>query len=84
MEITTYSNFRQNLKSFLDQVLLNHTPLAITRANGEDVVVLSKEDYERMEETCYLLSSPKNAEKIRKAVEDLDQGRGIKQPLIEE
>lgn len=84
MNITTYSNFRQNLKSFLDQVRLNHTPLAITRANGEDVIVLSKEDYERMEETCYLLSSPKNAERIRKAIEDLDQGRGVKQALIEE
>ena len=84
MNITTYSNFRRNLKSFLDQVHLNHTPLAITRANGEDLIVLSKEDYERMEETCYLLSSPKNAERIRKAIEDLDQGRGVKQALIEE
>lgn len=84
MEITTYSNFRQNLKSFLDSVFYNHTPLSVTRTNGEDVVVLSKEDYERMQETCYLLSSPKNAERIRRALDDLDQGKGEKHALIED
>ena len=83
MDIITYANFQENLKSFLDQVCLSHTPLAVTRAKGEDVIVLSKEDYERMKETCYLLSSPKNAERIHRAVEDLDQGRGVKQALME-
>ena len=84
MEITTYSNFRQNLKSFLDSVFNNHTPLSVTRTNGGDVVVLSKEDYERMQETCYLLSSPKNAERIREALKDLDRGKGEQHTLIED
>ncbi len=58
MQITTYSNFRQNLKVFLDNVFVNHDPLFVTRTNGEDVVVLSKTDYESLTETLHLLGNP--------------------------
>jgi antitoxin YefM len=58
MEITTYTSFRKQLKSYLDKVKTNHTPLFVTRANGDDVVVLSKADYESMEETFTSLKTP--------------------------
>lgn len=83
MEITTYTKFRQNLKSFLDQVFLKHTPLFVTRTNGEDVVVLSKSDYESMQETFYLLKSPKNAERLLKGIKEFENGQGQERNLIE-
>ncbi|GAB2627661.1 type II toxin-antitoxin system Phd/YefM family antitoxin [Belliella aquatica] len=83
MEITSYSNFRQNLKSFLDKVFINKEPLFITRANGEDVVVLSKSDYESMQETFYLLKSPKNAERLMKGLEEYENNKGQERSLIE-
>jgi len=83
MEITTYSNFRQNLKSFLDSVLKTRSPLFVTRSKGEDVVVLSKSDYESMEETLYLLSSPKNAKRLAQGISEFEQGKGIKKELID-
>lgn len=83
MEITSYSNFRQNLKSFLDKVFLNKEPLFITRSNGEDVVVLSKSDYESMQETFYLLKSPKNAERLMKGLEEYENNKGQERSLIE-
>ena len=49
MEITTYSNFRQNLKKFLDSITGDRKPLCVCRSNGEDVVVLSKSDYDSMQ-----------------------------------
>jgi antitoxin YefM len=64
MEITTYTNFRQKLKTFLDKVYSGNSPLFVIRANGKDVVVLSKSDYDSMQETFYLMKSPKNAERI--------------------
>jgi len=82
MEITTYSNFRQNLKSFLDRVFMNHTPLFITRSNGEDVVVLSKSDYESLTETLHLLSSPKNAERLLKGIQEYENGGGEEKELL--
>lgn len=84
MEITTYTAFRQNLKTFLDKVLLEHSPLVVTRANGDDVVVLSKADYESMQETFYLLRSPKNAERLLKGIREYKGGQGEEKTLIEE
>ena len=74
MEVTTYSNFRQNLKNFLDEVFSSHTPLYVKRTNGEDVVVLSKSDYESMEETLYLLSSEKNRTHLLEGVKEAENG----------
>lgn len=70
MEITTYSKFRQNLKTFLDEVFTRRTPLYVTRSNGEDVVVLSKSEYDSMQETFHLLKSPENAYRLLKGLEE--------------
>ena len=74
MQVTTYTDFRQKLKSYLDKVRDNHTPLYVTSAKGEDVVVISKADYESMEETFYLLKSPANAARLLKSIKDYDKG----------
>lgn len=84
MEITTYSHFRKNLKSFLDQVLKDSAPLYVTRAKSEDVVVLAKSDYESLQETLFLLSSPKNAERLSKGIEQFNRGLGEIKELIED
>lgn len=83
MEITTYSNFRQNLKSFMDKVFDSKSPLYVTRSNGEDVVVISKEDYEGMQETLHLLSSPKNAQRLKESLEEFERGGGEIRDLID-
>jgi antitoxin YefM len=83
MQVTTYTNFRQKLKSYLDTVRNNHTPLFVTSANGEDVVVLSKSDYDSMEETFYLLKSPKNATRLLKGIKDYEKGLAQERSLIE-
>ena len=74
MEITTYSNFRQHLKSFLDKVIESNTPLYVKRTKGKDVVVLSKSDYESMEETLYLLSSEKNRTHLLESIKQAEKG----------
>ncbi|GAA4320548.1 type II toxin-antitoxin system prevent-host-death family antitoxin [Mucilaginibacter gynuensis] len=84
MQVTTYTAFRQQLKSFLDKVRNSHQPLIVTTANGEDVVVLSKADYESMEETFYLLKSPKNAARLLDGIAAYEKGLANEQKLIEE
>lgn len=84
MEITTYSNFRRHLKDFMDMVFVNSAPVFVKRSNGEDVVVMSKKDYDSMEETCYLLRSPKNAQRIHDALKELNERKGTERKLIEE
>ncbi|MCO4292691.1 type II toxin-antitoxin system prevent-host-death family antitoxin [Solitalea sp. MAHUQ-68] len=84
MDVTTYSDFRRSLKSYLDRVFTSRSPLFIKRANGEDMVVMSKADYESMEETFYLMKSPKNAARLLRGIEQFNQGRGNERVLIEE
>jgi len=83
MEITSYSNFRQNLKSFIEKVISSRAPLFVTRQGGEEVVVLSKADYEGMQETLHLLSSPKNAIRLKEAIEEDNAGGGKVRELID-
>ena len=45
------------LKSFVEQVITQHLPLKVTRRNGEDFVVISADDWEREQETLYILQN---------------------------
>ena len=83
MEITTYSNFRQNLKSFLSKVISSRGALFVTQKSGEDVVVMSKSDYEGMQETLFLFSSPKNAQRLKESLEEFKSGGGTIRELLD-
>ncbi len=57
MDSTTVNKFRESLKSYVERVVLNHTPLRVTRRAGSDFVVVSAEDWERDQETLYVLQN---------------------------
>lgn len=56
----TYSEFRKDLKQFLDQVITNVDTLIIHRGKGKAVVVMSLEEYNALCATIHELSSIKN------------------------
>ena len=84
MEITTYSNFRQHLKKFLDIVTGDRQRLYVTRSSGEDVVVISKSEFDSMQETFYLLKSPANALRLMEGLEEYKSGEGQERELLDE
>ncbi|MEI9902565.1 MAG: type II toxin-antitoxin system prevent-host-death family antitoxin [Asticcacaulis sp.] len=84
MRHITYSAFRQNLAEMLDKVNDDHAPLLITRQNGAPAVVMSLEDFSAWQETAYLRSSPKNAQRLDEAIKRLNAGLGETHDLIEE
>ncbi|MBV1884590.1 MAG: type II toxin-antitoxin system Phd/YefM family antitoxin [Pseudomonadales bacterium] len=57
MDSVSVNKFRDNLKSFVEQIVANHMPLKVTRRMGEDFVVISAEDWEREQETLYVLQN---------------------------
>ena len=77
MDIVTYSEARNNLKSILDRVVANSMPTVIFRQNGGSVVVVPKDEYDAWTETNYLLSSPVNAQRLRESMAQMDAGMGI-------
>jgi antitoxin YefM len=67
----------------LDQVISSRSPLIVKRADGEDLVVLSKSAYNSMQETFYLLRNPENAQRLLKSIEECEKGQGQERKLIE-
>ena len=56
----------------------------IPRKNGKPVVLMSLDDFKSYEETAYLMSSAKNAQRLNEAIEQLKAGKGVERELIEE
>lgn len=83
MKRTSYNNFKRNLKSCLDSVCINQTPLFIIREKEEDVVVLAKSEYEAIQETLHLLGSSKNAKRLLSGIEKYKRGELIEKGLEE-
>lgn len=83
MQTETFSNTRANLKAIMDRVVADHVPVKVTRQKGEGVVMVSESDWASMEETLYLMSSPRNAERLLEAIRGLEAGEGEEHELIE-
>lgn len=77
MRALNYSEARENLKSVMDRVCNDHEPLVITRRRGENIVLISQEDYESFIETDYLLSSPANAKHLLESLVQAKRGELI-------
>ncbi len=83
MESISYTSARSNLTQTMKKVCEDHAPVAITRKGEGAVVMISMADYQSLEETAYLLRSPKNARRLIQAVAELESGKGKKRDLIE-
>lgn len=57
MDTVSVNKFRDNLKSLVEQSLSKHEPLRVTRRAGEDFIVISAADWEREQETLYILQN---------------------------
>lgn len=84
MDTMSYSAFRNNLASTIDKVNDDHQPVLITRQKGKPAILISLEDFKSYEETAYLMASPKNAERLNRAVQELSENKGQIKELIEE
>lgn len=85
MNVLTYTEVRASFKQAMDNVCRDHEPTVITRQRGEHVVMLSLEDFNSMQETIYLLSSPKNAQRLYESIAQIKAGtaKTREMPVIE-
>lgn len=81
MDAITYSHTRQHLAEIMNKVSDDRAPVLITRQSGKPVVMMSLDDYNALEETAYLLRSPKNAKRLMAAVEQLSRSGGVAREL---
>lgn len=84
MIAANYTEFRTNLKKYLDDVEQNNETLILKRGSGKGTVILSIEEYNSIMETMHLLSSKKNADRLYESVKQIKAGKGLKKDLIED
>lgn len=57
MDSISVNQFRDNLKTYVEQTVSEHEPIKVTRRAGEPFIVMSAEDWEREQETLHVLQS---------------------------
>lgn len=67
-EVVSYSYARNNLKAMMDMACYNHESVMITRQSGGNVVLMSEEDFDGLMETLHLMSSKKNFNRLKSAL----------------
>ncbi len=82
MSCVSYSELRQNLARYMDEVVDSHAPVIVTRQGGRgNVVMISEEEFEGWRETVHLLSSPRNADRLMRSIRQIEAGNGREHTL---
>ena len=76
MDSTSVNRFRDNLKSYVERVVTSHLPLKVTRRSGEDFVVVGADDWEREQETLYVLQNNNLMQQIAASMVTYSNGSG--------
>lgn len=70
MKTASFTEFRQNLKDHLQAIEDDQDILVLSGPKKKRFVVLTLEQYEAMEETAHLLSTPANATRLARGMKE--------------
>ena len=82
MFTTSISDFRKDIKRYLDRVTENFETLIINRGKDNGVVIMSLDEYNSLRATHHELSSKTNEKRLDSAIEKLKQGNSVQKDLI--
>lgn len=83
MITTTISDFRKDIKKYLDNVTLNFETLIINRGKDTGVVIMSIDEYNSLRATQHELSSRANEKRLDSAIEKLKNGKSFSKDLLD-
>ncbi len=78
MRELSVNKFRANIKSFVDQAISEHQPLRVRRRAGRDFIVMSAEDWEREQETIYVIQNSSLMRQIAESIKTYNSDSGYK------
>ena len=82
MRVINYTDLRLNLKKWMDCATDDVQEIIIKRKDNKDLVLITLDKYNSLNETNYLLSG-KNREVLLKSVEDIKNGKTINKDILE-
>lgn len=82
MLTATISDFRKDIKQYLDRVTENFETLIINRGKDSGVVIMSLDEYNSLTATYHELSSKANEKRLDAAIEKLNSGNSFQKELL--
>ena len=82
--VVNYTEARRKLKSLMDTVVEDRVAVVVTRGKSEPVMMIAKSEFDALTETLHLLRSPRNAERIRAALAEIDDGDVVEAKLVDD
>lgn len=83
MTTLSYTHTRNNLAKVLDEAEANRESIVVTRSGKNPSVIMSMEEYESIQETLHLMSSPRNVARMLQSMEDYNTGNFVSGELVE-
>ena len=84
MLTTTISDFRKDIKQYLDRVTENSETLIINRGKDSGVVIMSLDEYNSLNDTYQELSSKTNKRRLDSAIEKLRTGSSFQKDFLDQ
>lgn len=83
MLAVNYTNFRENMKDYMDKATDDYETMIVTRKNNKNVVVISEETYNNLMENVYVMGNKSNYDWLMESKEQLESGKFKEHDLIE-
>jgi antitoxin YefM len=84
VDVTTYSEARQNLAKLMDRVVQDSEPVIVARKKRGSVVLVSLADWNSIQETMHLNSTRANARVLMDAMDQAERGEFAKEMTMAE
>lgn len=81
MRAISSKELHDTLSATLDRVVKDRERVIVAREGKPSAILLSLEDFNSFDETACLLSTPANADALRKSIEELEAGNGVERQL---
>ncbi len=82
MRVLNYTEFRSKLAENLNRVNEDSEIMVVSRSKGKNVVVMSLEEYNAIQETLHLSSSKANRKRLDEAIAEMNERKYLKNKLI--
>lgn len=82
MQSTNFSDFRKDMKKYLDRVTYDFDTVIVTRKDNANVVVISEKEYNNLMENQHVLGSRTNREWLEASKEQLEKGKFVEHELL--
>lgn len=83
MTTVTLTEAKENLDKLIEQVIADAEPIILSTETGQDIVLLSLDEFNSWKETIYLLSNPANAAHLRKSIAEALAGNLEDKALVD-